>query len=153
MGYNWSVAIRYWLGVAQHANVLRGIAMGIAQANQAARTTLESMRDSDGIVYYSPKTDFEGEPLKAFTAIGRVVGDTVHQSGDSPAGGYRPWRRRVEYDPDAVAASIRPLLPVLDLTRRDPDWGFQLRRGLLEISRHDFEEIRLQMRRPSADDW
>ena len=126
--------------------------MGIAQANQTARTTLESMRDSDGIVYYSPKTDFEGEPLKAFTAIGRVVGDTVHQSGDSPAGGYRPWRRRVEYDPDAVAASIRPLLPVLDLTRRDPDWGYQLRRGLLEISRHDFEEIRLQMRRPTADE-
>jgi len=51
-----------------------------------------------------------------------------------------------------VATSIRPLLSVLELTRGDPNWGYQLRRGLIEISRHDFDMIRQQMRRPSADD-
>jgi hypothetical protein len=68
-----------------------------------------------------------------------------------PAGDFRPWRRRVEWEHDAVATPIRPLLPSLDFTRDTRDWGYQLRRGLIEISRHDFELIRRQMR-PSPDD-
>ena len=68
------------------------------------------------------------------------------------SGDYRPWRRRADYDLDAVDTSIRPLLPVLDFTRDNPNWGYQLRRGLFEISKHDFEVIRQQMRRPSAGD-
>jgi hypothetical protein len=143
--------IRYWLGVVQQEYVLRSVAMGLAQMNHAAREILESMNESDGLVYYSPKTEFEGERLRQFTAIGYVSDDQVVQVGDSGSE-YRPWRRRVQYDADAVPASIRPLLKVLDLTRDDPDWGRQLRRGLLEISRHDFELIRAQMRRPNADE-
>ncbi|WP_243399030.1 EVE domain-containing protein [Cryobacterium zongtaii] len=145
------MAIRYWLGVVQQEYVLRSVAMGLAQMNFAAREILESMNESDGLVYYSPKTEFEGERLRQFTAIGYVSDNVVVQVGDSGSE-YRPWRRRVQYDPDAEPASIRPLLKVLDLTRDDPDWGRQLRRGLLEISRHDFDLIRAQMRRPSADD-
>ncbi|MEO6310111.1 MAG: EVE domain-containing protein [Leifsonia sp.] len=143
------MAIRYWLGVVQRENVLRGVARGFAQTNHGARGLLERMRESDGLVYYSPRTQVDGEPLKQFTAIGRIVDSEVFQAADS---GYRPWRRRVDYDHAAVATSIRPLLPVLDLSRGNPDWGYQLRRGLLEITKHDFEEIRRQMRRPSADD-
>jgi hypothetical protein len=145
------VAIRYWLGVVQQEYVLRSVAMGLAQMNYAAREILESMNESDGLVYYSPKTEFEGERLRQFTAIGYVSDSTVVQVGDSGSE-YRPWRRKVHYDADAVPASIRPLLKVLDLTRDDPDWGRQLRRGLLEISRHDFDLIRAQMRRPNADE-
>jgi hypothetical protein len=145
------VAIRYWLGVVQQEYVLRSVAMGLAQMNYAAREVLESMNESDGLVYYSPKTEFEGERLRQFTAIGYVSDNSVVQVGDSGSE-YRPWRRRVHYDADVVPASIRPLLKVLDLTRDDPDWGRQLRRGLLEISRHDFDLIRAQMRRPNADE-
>jgi len=143
--------IRYWLGVVQQEYVLRSVSMGLAQMNYAARDILESMNESDGLVYYSPKTEFEGERLRQFTAIGYVSDNVVAQVGDSGSE-YRPWRRRVQYDADAVPASIRPLLKVLDLTRDDPDWGRQLRRGLLEISRHDFDLIRAQMRRPNADE-
>ena len=143
------MAIRYWLGVVQRENVLRGVAQGFAQTNHGARGLLERMQESDGLVYYSPRTQFDGDPLKHFTAIGRIVDSDVYQATDSD---YRPWRRRVDYDHAAVATAIRPLLPVLDLSRGNPDWGYQLRRGLLEITKHDFEEIRQQMRRPSADD-
>ena len=145
------MAIRYWLGVVQREHVRRGVAMGIAQTNHGARGALEQMGESDGIVYYSPKTDIEGEPLKSFTAIGWIHDHDVYQAGEA-ASDYRPWRRRVDYDLDAVEASIRPLLPILDFTRGNPNWGYQLRRGLIEISRHDFDEIRRQMRRSSADD-
>ena len=145
------MAIRYWLGVVQQEYVLRSVSMGLAQMNHSSREILERMNESDGLVYYSPKTEFEGERLRQFTAIGYVSDNMVVQVGDSGSE-YRPWRRRVQYDPDAEPASIRPLLKVLDLTRDDRDWGLKLRRGLLEISRHDFDLIRAQMRRPSADD-
>ena len=145
------MAIRYWLGVVQQEYVLRSVSMGLAQMNHSSRDILESMNESDWLVYYSPKTEFEGERLRQFTAIGYVSDNSVVQVGVSGSE-YRPWRRRVEYDPDAEPASIRPLLKVLDLTRDDPNWGVKLRRGLLEISRHDFDLIRAQMRRPTADD-
>jgi hypothetical protein len=125
--------------------------MGMAQANHGARAGLERMGEADGLVYYSPKTEFEGDSLKEFTAIGRIADGIVFQAGaPSDTSDYRPWRRRVDYDLAAVATSIRPLLSVLDFTRDNPDWGYQLRRGLIEISRNDFEVIRRQMRRPSA---
>ena len=54
------MAIRYWLGVVQQEYVLRSVAMGLAQVNFAARELLEDMNESDGLVYYSPKTEFEG---------------------------------------------------------------------------------------------
>ncbi|NYJ21498.1 EVE domain-containing protein [Glaciibacter psychrotolerans] len=143
------MGIRYWLGVVHRANVRRGVAMGMTQAQQSSRETLGSMRESDGLVYYSPRTDVDGAVLREFTAIGWIADSPVPQ----PAGSdYLPWRRRVDYEHDAVATSIRPLLPILDLSRGNPDWGVQLRRGLLQISRHDFDEIRRQMRRPSPDE-
>jgi len=145
------VAIRFWLGVAQREQVLRSVQLGVAQASTAARSILADMGEADGIVYYSPRTAFEGEVLREFTAIGRIADAAAGPVG-GPGSEYLPWRRRTDYDADAVPTSIRPLLNVLELTRGDPNWGYQLRRGLLEISRHDFDMIRQQMRRPSADD-
>jgi hypothetical protein len=158
MRYNWTMAIRFWLGVVQREHVLRGVAGGFAQVNHGVKAPLMRMGAADGFVYYSPKTDYpDGDPLKEFTAIGRIADDDVFQVTQGPmmtgpAGDFRPWRRRVEWEHDAVSAPIRPLLAVLDFTRDDPNWGYQLRRGLIEISRHDFDVIRRQMRRPSPDD-
>jgi hypothetical protein len=158
MRYNWTMAIRFWLGVVQREHVLRGVAGGFAQVNHGVKAPLMRMGAADGFVYYSPKTDYpDGDALKEFTAIGRIADDDVFQVTQGPmmtgpAGDFRPWRRRVEWEHDAVSAPIRPLLAVLDFTRDDPNWGYQLRRGLIEISRHDFDLIRRQMRRPSPDD-
>ncbi|TFB52950.1 EVE domain-containing protein [Cryobacterium sp. TMT1-62] len=141
------VAIRYWLGVASREHVLRAVAVGLVQASHGARVALEQMGESDGVVYYSPKTNIDGDTLREFTAIGRIAPGIVHQGESAAPSSYRPWRRHIDYETDVVAASIRPLLSVLEFTRSNPDWGYQLRRGLLEISRHDFEVIRRQMRR------
>ncbi|MCU1636238.1 MAG: hypothetical protein JWQ68_1477 [Cryobacterium sp.] len=151
MQYNWDVAIRYWMSVMHREHVRRAVALGITQANHGSRGALERMREADGLVYYSPRAALEGEPLRDFTAIGRIAEGAVFQAGESGSD-FRPWRRRADYDVDAVDASIRPLLAVLDFSRDNPNWGYQLRRGSIEISRHDFEMIRQQMRRPSADD-
>jgi len=149
MQYNWSVAIKYWLAVAHRDHVRRSVDIGVLQVGARLRAALDRMGEADGLVCYSPRTRPEGERLQAFTAVGRLGAGRPFQP---VPGDDRPWRRQAEYETDAVEASIRPLLPVLDLSREHVDWGFRLRDGLLEISRRDFELVRRQMRRPSADD-
>jgi hypothetical protein len=38
------------------------------------------------------------------------------------------------------------LIGALDFTRNAPNWGYQLRRGVIELTKHDFELIGRQMR-------
>jgi len=135
--------MRYWLGVVQREHVLRGVALGIAQVNHGAKAGVMRMSPGDGFVYYSPKTSYpEGDPLREFTAIGRIAPGEPWQSDE---GEFRPWRRKVDYDGAAVSAPIGPLLDALDLTRGNRNWGFQMRRGHLEVTQHDFELIAREM--------
>ena len=139
---------RYWLGVVQRAHVLRGVEWGIAQVNHGKRAGVQRMQPGDGFVYYSPKTDYpEGDPLREFTAIGIVADGDAYQAAADPnvMAGLRPWRRAVRYSTRARPAPIAPLLPVLDLTRGNANWGYQLRRGHLEITKHDFDLIAQEM--------
>ncbi|WP_150307825.1 EVE domain-containing protein [Planctomonas psychrotolerans] len=143
------MAIRFWLGVLPGDSVERVVRLGVAQLNFGARPAIAGMGEADGVVLYSPR-EFspDGPALRAFTAIGRVSDDAVYQDHIPRQAGsaWRPWRRRVDWDASAVPAPIRPLLHTLDFTRDDPDWGYSLRRGYLELSRHDFEVIRVSMR-------
>jgi len=135
---------RYWLGVVQRAHVLHGVELGIVQTNHGARSGVQRMQPGDGFVYYSPKTSHpDGEPLREFTAIGRIADGAPWQADADPhiMAGIRPWRRGVDYALEAKPAPIQPLLPVLELTRGNPNWGFIMRRGHVEISKHDFDVI------------
>ena len=68
----------------QH-HVLRGVALGIAQVNNGTKAPLLRMNEADGFVYYSPKESYpDGEPLREFTAIGRIADGDVYQSSDGP---------------------------------------------------------------------
>lgn len=149
------MAIRYWLGVVQRDHVRIAVRGGFAQINHGHRAGLERMRESDGLVYYSPRVSTpDGEPLRAFTGIGRISDDTVYQADKQAMSGseWAPWRRRVDYVPDAEETPIRPLRSLLDFTSLNPDWGYQLRRGVIELTRHDFELIRNEMRPRDPDD-
>jgi hypothetical protein len=134
--------MRYWLGVVQREHVLRGVALGIAQVNHGAKAGMTRMSPGDGFVYYSPKTSYpDGDPLREFTAIGRVSDGEPWQADE---GEHRPWRRRVDWV-EGRHVPIAPLLDVLDLTRGNPNWGYQLRRGHLEMTEHDFRAIAAEM--------
>lgn len=135
--------VRYWVGVVQRAHVLRGVSLGIAQTNHGAKAGIVRMRPGDGLVYYSPKTSYpDGDPLREFTAIGRVSDGDAWQAEE---GEHRPWRRRVDYDESAHAVPIAPLLEVLELTRGVSNWGLIMRRGQVEVSPHDFAVIATEM--------
>jgi hypothetical protein len=131
-----------WLGVVSAEHVARGVALGIAQINHGKRAGLARMRPSDWLIYYSPQQRLgEHNPVKAFTAIGRLPDTEIWQADE---GCFRPWRRRVDYVRRARHAPIDELRGRLELTA-GPNWGYQLRRGLLPLSHRDFSAIHQAM--------
>ena len=75
--------MRYWLGVVQRSHVLRGVALGIAQTNHGVKSGIKRMQPGDGLVYYSPKTSYpDGDPLREFTAIGRIADGEAWQADE-----------------------------------------------------------------------
>ena len=101
------------------------------------------MHEGDGIVYYSPKVTYEGnEPLKSFTAIGRIADEEIFEVEESPD--WKPFRRRVTYFP-AKDAEASPLVPDLKFIRNKKAWGYVMRFGLIEIPEEDFLLIAQKM--------
>lgn len=127
------------MGVVQLSHVRRGVDLGIIQTNHGSAAGVQRMRPGDGVVLYSPKTDYpDGDPLQRFTAIGTVSEGDAWQADE---GHRHPWRRRVAWDDAAAQADIRPLLDVLEFSRGNPHWGGVMRRGNVELSEHDFRVI------------
>ena len=130
--------MRYWLGVVSADHVRRGVELGIAQIGHGQKSGLARMGAGDGLAYYSPRETLGGGgALKAFTAVGRIADDELWQADE---GEFRPWRRRVEYQPVPVPVPLDLVRADLELTRA-PNWGYQLRRGHLEVSRAYFDRI------------
>ena len=132
---------RGWLGVVSAAHVRRGVELGIAQINHGQRAPLTRMQPGDTLVYYSP-TQQRGDrtPYQCFTAIGTVADDDIWQADE---GDFTPYRRRIDY----LAATPVPLADLrsrLHLTG-EPNWGYQLRTGLVPLDAHDVQIIREAM--------
>lgn len=134
--------MRYWLGVVCRDHVQRGTGMGIAQLGHGKREGLARLGPGDWLVYYSPRTSLQGgRPLQAFTAIGEVADEEIWQADE---GDFKPWRRRVDYLTDAAEAPVSAFDGALELTS-GRNWGYQLRRGLVELTPSDFAHIRSAM--------
>lgn len=128
------------MGVVSAEHVRLGVEWGVAQVDHGKRAPLTRMRAGDEFVYYSPREGIrEGAVLKSLTALGEIADDEIYQAEQ---GEFRPFRRRVTFDP---AARVTPIagLP-LELTSR-PNWGYALRLGLVPLSEHDIGVIREAM--------
>lgn len=79
--------------------------------------------------------------IQSFTAIGRVADDEVFQFKMSSS--FVSFRRRILYisSKDTKVSSLKEQLELC----REKSWGFKLRRGLIEISKADFEVIKRSM--------
>lgn len=141
--------IRYWVIVASKDHVMRGVQAGIAQANHGKAAPLKRMRVGDGILYYSPKLEFEGhEKLQAFTALGYVTGESVYQF--DMGGGFVPYRRDVKYL-SCNDLPIQPLIPALTFIENKSSWGYLFRYGFFEIPQADFGLIAGKMLKEKMD--
>ena len=131
-----------WLGVVSAEHVARGVELGIAQIGHGKRAGLARMKTGDRLVYYSAQQRL-GEParLRSFTALGTIADEVIWQAEE---GSFRPFRRRVDYDRRARPVTLAQLTMRLELTAA-PNWGYQLRRGLVPLSEPDFDVIACAM--------
>ena len=112
---------------------------GFTQAGHGKASGLKRLKADDWLVYYSPKTSLrDGEPLQAFTAIGRVLDEELYQVEQAP--GFTPWRRNIEFV-KGIEAPIRPLIDQLSFIKDKRRWGYMFRVGLFKIPQEDFAVI------------
>ncbi|HXX02789.1 MAG TPA: EVE domain-containing protein [Xanthobacteraceae bacterium] len=129
----------YWLAIASAVHVRRGRGEGFMQVSHGKAAPLKRIKPGDGVVYYSPTVTLGGKDrLQAFTAIGAVKAGERYQADMGK--GFKSYRRDVKWA-KAEEAPIRPLLEKLELTAGKPNWGYQLRFGLVPISAKDFRLI------------
>lgn len=134
--------MKYWIGVVSEEHAKRGETLGIARAGHGKHTVISRMQAGDWIVYYSPyETLADKRQVQAFTTIGQVTDNTIHQADE---GDFKPWQRNVQYYP-CQPASIRPLLNVLSFTAGRAHWGYAFKFGLFEVSEQDFQIIERAM--------
>ena len=134
---------KYWMLVASKNHVLRGTKEGIAQACHGKAQPLKRMSVGDGVIYYSPKLEFEKTiPCQEFTAIGVVSGEEVYSY--DMGNGFVPFRRDVEYF-EATPVQIKPLIERLDFITDKKQWGYKFRFGAFGISELDFQMIAKEM--------
>lgn len=134
--------MKYWLGVVSMNHVLRGVQGGFAQVCHGKKGPLSKMKKDDWLIYYSPVMEMGSKvTLQAFTAIGTIEDDIVYQFKMSED--FCPYRRKVNYR-KSNDVPISTIKFKLDFSKGS-NWGFQLGRGLFEISKHDFDVISFAM--------
>jgi len=137
--------MKYWIGVVSESHVQRGLSGGFAQLCHGKKNPLAKMSVGDWLIYYSPKTDMDhGQPLKQFTAIGKVVGESAYEFQMSPD--FTPFRRDIQYVKKAKPLSILPLISKLSFIKDPKHWGFMFRTGHFEIPEADFKLIAKEMK-------
>ncbi len=142
----------FWIGVVAKDDVERAVAGGYTQLNHGKAGPLERLHAGDGFAFYSPRTSHpRGEPLQAFTAIGRVRSGAVYQ-GPPDIDGTRPFRLDVDYLP-AHDAPVKPLLEALTFIRSKTHWGAAFRFGVVRVPAADFGVIAAAMGRAFAEDF
>lgn len=135
--------MKYWINTISRDHVMRGVSGGFTQAGHGKPNELKRLKAGDWIVFYSPKTSYkDGEPLQAFTAIGRVQDDELYQVEMAPD--FVPWRRNVEFK-DCVETPIKPLIDDLSFIKDKTHWGYMFRFGLFSIPEADFKKIQHAM--------
>ncbi len=131
--------MKYWINSVSKDHVMNGKKNGIIQANHGKLSPLMRFKIGDQIIFYSPKTSFKnGEPLKAFTAVAKIIDDKIYQAELSDD--FKPYRISAQYQ-DCKEVKVEPLLEKLDFILKKKYWGYMFKFGLFEINEHDFNLI------------
>lgn len=108
-------------------------------ANPASPTPVRRLKAGDWIAVYSPRVAYpDGEPLQAFTAIGRVKTGEVYPVSMSED--FKPYRIDVEFF-RCTPVPIRPLIATLSFIKNKQSWGATFKFGQLKVPRADFLQV------------
>jgi predicted RNA-binding protein len=136
--------MKYWINTVSRDHVMIGKKNGIVQASHGKMQPLKRLKTGDQIIYYSPKTSLEnGESLKAFTAVARILNENIYQVELSED--FKPFRIDAQYE-DCKEIKIEPLIESLEFIYNKKSWGYMFRFGLFEINEHDFKLVYSKMK-------
>ncbi len=128
---------KYWINAITLDHVKLGLAEGFTQAGHGKATRLKLLAKDDWMVFYSSRQRLEkSEAVQAFTAIGQMIDSEPYRFDLRPD--FKPWRRRLRFESEAITAPIHPLIDDLEFIPDPRYWGFPFRRGLFQISEADF---------------
>jgi hypothetical protein len=140
---------RNWLAVASADHVALGRAGGFMQVCHGTAAPLRRIQPGDRVVYYSPTHRYspshaarDKDRLQSFTALGTVMAGAPYRAdiNSSEAGeGFLPYRRDVLWH-EAGSVPLSLLKEELAFTQ-EANWGYRLRRGLVELSDADLTII------------
>lgn len=126
----------FWIGVVSRAHAEKGVKDGFIQLNHGKKAPLQRLRQGDGVIIYSPRTEYpDGEPLQKFTAIGTVVTGEIYQVNINPD--FNPYRVDVKFL-QCQETDIKPLIEKLSFIKNKTKWGAAFRFGQIKISEQDF---------------
>lgn len=133
------MAPRYWIGTIHRAQARAAQAAGFVAPSHGKEAAVAKLSVGDRIIFYAPRTDFDGAPVQAFVAALTVTGDRVYQRS-LPGTDFRPFTRDAEYQ-SVQEVPVRPLLEDLGFVKSPRHWGMAFRRSHFEISQADFNLI------------
>ncbi|MFV2033855.1 MAG: EVE domain-containing protein [Halocynthiibacter sp.] len=130
---------KYWIGVV-HLGQARAVALaGFVAFSHGKRSAVEKVHAGDRVIFYAPKTDFDGEPVQAFVCLATVTGAAPRQL-PMPGTDFRPWALDAAFE-RIREMPIRPMLHDLTFIKNPRYWGMAFRRSLFQISSVDFDHI------------
>ena len=131
--------MKYWVGVASADHVEVAVADEFVQLGHGKDAPVRHVQPGDLLALYSPRSQLHaGEPIRSFTAIGRVCDREPYLYAQTRS--FSPTRRDVRYF-KAQVTPIQPLLGELSFIRPGPHWALPFRRGLIEVSGPDMRII------------
>ena len=132
-------SVAYWIGVVSRSHAQVGVKGGFIQLSHGKKAPLQKLGAGDGLLVYSPRESYpDGEPLQAFTAIGRIRSGEIYQV--EMAADFKPYRVDVQFL-KCREAPIKPLLEQLSFIRDKKHWGAAFRFGQLKVPPRDFALI------------
>ena len=133
------MAPRNWIGTVHLAQARAAQAAGFVALSHGRATAMEKLSVGDRVIFYAPRTDFDGDPVQAFVALLTVTGETILERA-LPGTDFRPFTRDALYH-DVTELPVRPLLDQLSFVTSPRHWGMAFRRSQFEISESDFNLI------------
>ena len=130
---------RYYLGIAERNYARLCVEAGVVVLGIKGPAGVRKLSVGDGVIYYSPKTEPDGETLQCFTAIGEVTGEAPWEREFE--GGTTLWVRDIAWRTEAREVPIRPLLETLSWVKNPRNWGFYMRGSSREIAGEDYAAI------------
>ena len=133
--------VNYWIGVVSRSHIEIGVRGGFMQLNHGKKAPVQRLKAGDYIAVYSPRTAYpDGEPLQAFTAIGRVTTGTVYQVEMSED--FKPYRVDVEFLACKEAADSATHSNSVSASSRTSKVGAERSSsGSLKVPPEDFSQV------------